>query len=299
MRHGSLFSGIGGFDLAAEWMGWENVFHCEINKFCQKILKQHFPGSILYEDIKATDFSQWKGKIDIVSGGFPCQPYSIAGKRKGDADDRHLWPEMLRAIREVQPRWVVGENVPGLINWNGGMVFKEVQTDLENAGLEVFPPITIPACSVGADHLRYRVWIIAHAGGNGYQSGQFRNDRPQKGKSQSEGGKWQRIRYDIGGNGKSRDAANTDDQGLPFFGKPGGIPQKEGQARSGIERSNGMGSEWSWISGNVEPAICRRGHGISNRVDRIKALGNAVVPQVVYQIFKAIQQYEALTTHKG
>lgn len=121
MRHGSLFSGIGGFDLAAEWMGWKNVFHCEINPFGQKVLHHYWPNAIQYSDITKTDFSKHEGTIDIISGGFPYQPYSNAGKRKGKEDERHLWPEMLRAIRQIQPRWIVGENVPGLLNWGGGI----------------------------------------------------------------------------------------------------------------------------------------------------------------------------------
>ena len=121
MKHGSLFSGIGGFDLAAEWMGWDNIFHCEWNPFGQKILKHHFPNSISYNDIKETDFTIHKGNIDIITGGFPCQPYSTAGKRKGKADERHLFPEMLRVIKEVQPTWVIGENVRGLVSWGGGI----------------------------------------------------------------------------------------------------------------------------------------------------------------------------------
>ena len=147
MRHGSLFSGIGGFDLAAEWCGWENVFHCEWNTFGQKVLKHHFPKSISYNDITKTDFTIHRGDIDIISGGFPCQPYSSAGKRLGKEDERHLWPEMLRAIREIQPSWVVGENVRGLTNWNGGLVFDEVQSDLEAEGYEVLP-FLLPACAV-------------------------------------------------------------------------------------------------------------------------------------------------------
>ena len=120
MNHGSLFSGIGGFDLAAEWAGWNNKFHCEWNPFGQKVLKHYFPNSISYYDITKTDFSIHKGTIDVLSGGFPCQPYSVAGKRLGKADERHLFPEMLRVIKEIQPRYVVGENVRGLVNWGGG-----------------------------------------------------------------------------------------------------------------------------------------------------------------------------------
>jgi hypothetical protein len=120
MTHGSLFSGIGGFDLAADWMGWDNIFHCEWNPFGQKVLKHHFPNSISYNDITKTDFSIHAGQIDILTGGFPCQPYSSAGKRLGKADERHLFPEMLRCIKEVKPKWVIGENVRGLVSWGGG-----------------------------------------------------------------------------------------------------------------------------------------------------------------------------------
>jgi DNA (cytosine-5)-methyltransferase 1 len=162
MRHGSLFSGIGGFDLAAEWMGWENIFHCEWNPFGQRVLKYHFPKSISYEDITKTDFSIHRGSIDILSGGFPCQPYSSAGKRLGKEDERHLWPEMLRAIKEIQPRWIVGENVLGIVNWSGGLVFEEVQTDLENEGYKVQAYI-LPAVSVNAPHVRQRVFFIAYS----------------------------------------------------------------------------------------------------------------------------------------
>lgn len=162
MKHGSLFSGIGGFDLAAEWMGWQNIFHCEIGEFPRKILKHHFPNSICYEDIKKTDFTKHRGEIDIISGGFPCQPYSNAGKRRGKEDDRHLWPEMLRVIREVQPRFVLGENVAGLLSWNNGMVFHEIITDLENEGYET-QAFLIPACATNAPHRRDRIWFVAYS----------------------------------------------------------------------------------------------------------------------------------------
>lgn len=116
MNHASLFSGIGGFDLAAREVGWNNVFQCEIDPFCQSVLKYYFPKTVLYEDIKRTDFTSWKGKIDVLTGGFPCQPFSVAGQRKGADDNRYLWPEMLRVIRETRPLWVIGENVAGITN---------------------------------------------------------------------------------------------------------------------------------------------------------------------------------------
>lgn len=185
MTHGSLFSGVGGFDLAAEWMGWENLFHCEINEWCQKVLRFHFPKSIQYDDITRTDFAPWRGKVDVLTGGFPCQPFSTAGKRRGAEDDRYLWPEMLRAIREIRPAWVIGENVAGILSMvqPGSEVTVESQAslfdeadketileqeyvietvcrNLEREGYSV-QPILIPACGVGAPHRRDRVWFIA------------------------------------------------------------------------------------------------------------------------------------------
>ena len=185
--HASLFSGIGGAELAAEWMGWKNVFHCEINPFGRKVLEYWYPNSISYEDITKTDFSEWRGKVNVLTGGFPCQPFSVAGKRRGSDDDRYLWPEMLRVIREVQPSWIVGENVAGILTMvQPGEetcmgcqtnIFGEVDRkrellrqeyvieiicgDLEREGYSV-QPFVIPACAVGAPHRRDRVWIIAH-----------------------------------------------------------------------------------------------------------------------------------------
>lgn len=166
-------------------MGWENLFHCEINEWCQKVLRFHFPKSIQYDDITRTDFAPWRGKVDVLTGGFPCQPFSTAGKRRGAEDDRYLWPEMLRAIREIRPAWVIGENVAGITSMvqPGSEVTVESQAslfekadketileqeyvietvcrDLEREGYTV-QPILIPACGVGAPHKRDRVWFIA------------------------------------------------------------------------------------------------------------------------------------------
>jgi len=162
MKHIGLFEGIGGFSLAARWAGWETIAWCEWNEFGQRVLRHHFPEAIGHGDITKTDFTPYADTIDILTGGFPCQPYSLAGKRKGKDDERHLWPEMLRAIREIRPRWVVGENVFGLVNWSGGLVFHEVQTDLEAAGYEVWPYV-LPAAAVNAPHRRDRIWFVAYA----------------------------------------------------------------------------------------------------------------------------------------
>ena len=185
MTHASLFSGIGGGEIAASMMGWENAFHCEIQGFPRRVLEYWHPNSQSYEDITKTDFTPWRGKIDILTGGFPCQPFSTAGKRKGAEDDRYLWPEMLRAIREIQPSWVVGENVAGILTmvqpgsefemgsentlfgedneiWERRQqyVVETICQDLEREGYSV-QPFVIPACAVGAPHRRDRVWFVA------------------------------------------------------------------------------------------------------------------------------------------
>jgi DNA-cytosine methyltransferase len=160
MKHGSLFSGIGGFDLAAEWMGWENVFHCEWMEFPRKVLDYHFPNADSHIDICKTDFKKYANKIDILTGGFPCQPFSLAGKRKGTDDERYLWGEMLRAIQEIKPKYVIAENVFGITNIDGGLVFEQVCLDLENEGYEV-QPFIICAAAKNAPHRRDRCWFIA------------------------------------------------------------------------------------------------------------------------------------------
>ena len=257
MRHGSLFSGIGGFDLAAEWCGWENVFHCEWNPFGQKVLKHHFPKSISYNDITKTNFTIHRGDIDILSGGFPCQPYSSAGKRLGKEDERHLWPEMLRAIREIQPSWVVGENVRGLTNWNGGLVFDEVQSDLEAEGYEVLP-FLLPACSVNAPHRRDRIWFVA-------------NHVKNTNSIRQEWGVYKRQPQNA--NGKQFSQSNAQYM-----------------------------QNCKWQNFPTEYPLCNGNDGLSQRLDgitfskwrneTIKAGGNAIVPQVAYQIFKSICLYQ-------
>jgi len=187
LTHGSLFSGIGGFDLASEWMGWKNVFHCEYDPFCQKVLKHHFPNSKLYKDVRKFDATNYLGRVDILTGGFPCQPFSTSGKRLGTEDERHLWPEMLRVIREVSPKYVVGENVRGLLSWSGGLVFEEVCADLEAEGYEVTPYL-LPAAGVGScPHRRDRIWFIARRDAPDTDS--ERNTPREKG-SETQGRGW-------------------------------------------------------------------------------------------------------------
>jgi DNA (cytosine-5)-methyltransferase 1 len=203
LTHIGLFEGIGGFSEAAKKVGWETIAWCEIDEFCQLVLKDLYPNAKTHSDIKTTDFTIYRGKCDILTGGFPCQPYSVAGRREGKDDERHLWPEMRRAIREVQPTWVVGENVPGIINWNAGLVFEEVQTDLEAQGYEVLTFI-LPSAGVDAPHRRDRVWFVAYSDNNGFQSGRFKQNRPETPKAKRKKNKWQRIWNDIRRNGEQK-----------------------------------------------------------------------------------------------
>jgi DNA (cytosine-5)-methyltransferase 1 len=240
MKHGSLFSGIGGFDLAAEWMGWENVFHCGWNPFGQKVLKHYWPKAISYHDITKTDFTIHRGAIDIITGGFPFQPYSSAGKRLGKDDERHLWPEMLRCIREVSPRWIVGENVRGLTNWNGGMVFDEVQADLETIGYEVLP-FLLPACAVNAPHRRDRIWFVAHAISASERANELRGLRCQNGEI---GGERTQTIYDaFGSNGSEGITTNSNSNGLNECNSNNEVNTNQGSvdALGNFNKSNGDG----------------------------------------------------------
>ena len=337
MRHGSLFSGIGGFDLAAEWMGWENVFHCEWNPFGQKILKHYWPNAESFEDITKTDFTKYEGTIDLISGGFPCQPYSTAGKRKGKNDERHLWPEMLRAIREIKPRFVVGENVRGLLSWDGGLVFDEVCAELEAIGYQV-SPVIIPACGVGAPHKRERIWFVAkNTGSNGriqrkieqkktdiweqrntcagnsdrvYLSKGFVADTSSNGyddqSTKKNNGIWKN-------NKQSRtqrkctaerfsnewDVANTDSSVQQTFNNKKRFMGKESRTKAfGGNSPESVYTKQGWDNFPTQSPVCSGDDGIPTKLDgitfskwraeSIKGYGNAIVPQVAYEIFKAI-----------
>jgi len=296
MTHASLFSGIGACDLAAEWMGWNNLFHCEWNPFGQRVLKHHFPNSISYHDITKTDFTIHRGTVDVLTGGFPCQPYSTAGKRLGKADERHLFPEMLRCIKEVKPRWVIGENVRGLVSWNGGMVFDEVCADLESEGYEV-QSFLIPAASVNAPHKRERIYFVANSVQirlqqceNTTEMGRGQKEICREGSESSNG---------IKTNGKIQNATNTNSEMLEYWNRErtyGWNNKKVG--------TESFDSTRKWENFPTQPPIRGGDDGIPEILDSISipkwrkesimAYGNAIVPQVAYQIFKTIQEYEAL-----
>ena len=294
MKHLGLFEGVGGFSLAARWAGWETLAWCEWNEFGQKVLRHHFPEAEGFGDITKADFTKYANKIDIITGGFPCQPYSTAGKRLGKEDERHLWPEMLRAIQEIQPRWVVGENVRGLISWNGGLVFHEVQVDLENQGYEV-QAFLLPACGVNAPHRRDRVWFVAYSNNKG---GSSRFGEIQK----KDGEVSKRDNNAKFSNSSDGDATNTDSKRLErriFESRENefAVPKERKSVNSINSRSN------TWENFPTVAPVCNGDDGLSNRLDfitfpkwrneSIKAGGNAIVPQVVYQIFKTMKQFEA------
>lgn len=322
MTHGSLFSGIGGFDLAAEWMGWENVFHCEINPFGQRVLKHYWPNAKLYNDITQTDFTIHRGRIDILSGGFPCQPFSQAGQRKGIEDSRHLWPQMLRSIREIQPKWILGENVYGIVNWNGGLVFDQVCADLEAEGYEI-QPVILPACAINAPHRRDRVWFIAYRTSElqqGNESGECGNNWEQD--VQQEHGKADTIKS--GAVGENGNATNSHINGFngsngkrEIHTSQGGINAQHDveqicnvsdtykcglQGISEKEKRKFTAHRNTWDIFPTQSPICSGNDGVPGELDgitfskwrkeSIKAYGNAVVPQLVYEIFKVIEKME-------
>jgi len=364
MTHASVFSGIGGPEVAAAMLGWDNLFHCEINPFCRAVLEYWFPNAKSYEDITTTDFSDWGGRVNVLTGGFPCQPFSYAGQRRGADDDRYLWPFMHRCIYQVRPDWVVCENVAGITTMveQGDVtemeaeksLFSEVDllhryrldetftlervcNDLENDGYAV-QAVVIPACAVNAPHRRDRVFIIGHRNDaeNAMCSGQLRGQNDITGDKRdirnacagdcerlcgeapgflvadadcNRGGEMDehlQPRLADGskpvGNGRERVVYDTSSE-RPQTGHRGRETGEANRDASGwYTRSDcniaGLGR---WDEFPTQSPIHRGNDGIPFplddltipaskwRTESIKAYGNAIVPQVMYEIFKAIE----------
>lgn len=373
MKHLDLFSGIGGFTLAAGWVwgdDYETVGFVDNDSYCQALLKLRFPNVPIHGDIKT-----YKGKrssADLITGGFPCQPFSAAGKREGTEDDRHLWPEMLRIIKEVQPTWVVGENVSGFTTWNDGMVFDEVLSDLENAGYET-ASVMVPASAINAPHRRDRIWIVAH--NTSKRSGTRRPERKGQKRNPTpiseSGDAANTTNESVGGLGlerkqnketaePSKPSGDAYDASIERHGKKGKVSTRRngfvgsggdapntGRKRRGERRSQGVRSastepkredtrdarskgdasnaevggarlegrkvgqerefvsyDWDANWAEVAAELCRVDDGLPARLDgyqltkprhrmeRLKGLGNAIVPQVAYQIMSAIKEIE-------
>ena len=305
LTHLSLFSGIGGLDLAAEMAGIETVGQCEWADFQTKILEKHWPNVPKWRDIRtltAESFYEKTGlrTVDIISGGFPCQPFSVAGKRVGKDDDRYLWPEMCRVIRELRPSWILGENVPGIVN----LALDTVLSDLENEGYSA-QAFIVPACGVDAPHKRERVAIVAYAVNRSStmcRNRKFSDSSEDAGKGNDNGRGTEGIiqgerrpdesRTDRMDDGISEGihSASADSEGI-------GLERLSSEqiCRGGVLQTSTNGTvriHSPWQNWPNEPKICRVADGIPNRVDRIKSLGNAVVPQQFYIFFKLIADIE-------
>ena len=317
--HLSLFSGIGGLDLAAEMAGFQTVGQCEWADYPIKVLEKHWPDVPRWRDIRTLtkeSFYECTGlrTVDLVSGGFPCQPFSVAGKQKGKGDDRYLWPEMLRVVRELAPGWVVGENVPGILR----IAAADVVQDLEREGYNVVV-FDFEAAAVGAPHRRERVAFVANRGNAGSRTPQCGPDgcRPAGIESRELF-----TQYEPGGH--STAVGHADSQGLQRSQQPGAFirGQTSGAAsqygedfsnpddRGGAVRRDGefpaaskpqrgwdyyRGRTPEYVTGQwwaAEPGVGRVAYGIPSRVDRLKCLGNAVVPQQFYPVFRAIMEVE-------
>lgn len=277
-----LFSGIGGFSLGLERTGgFETVAFCEIDPFCQKVLKKHWPEVPIFEDVRTLDY---EGSVDVISGGYPCQPFSLAGKREGTKDDRHLWPAMFNLIKKYRPAWVIGENVAGHINMGLDSVLADLES--EGYGSRVF---VIPACAVDAKHRRDRLWIVAND--DSQRSGTPRTSETQKGptvKASSTGEQSRPLAHAESkqnrGLQQPRLLSNTGTGSQKAMANSESVYAQRQQNRSGEEQSRG-GCRWE-----PEPAVGRVVNGLSGRVDRLKGLGNAVVPQIPEIIGDAILQ---------
>jgi len=259
MTHGSFFTGIAGFDIAAEEAGFENVFQVENNDFCQKLLNKRFPNAERYKDIYEFNGYKYVGRMDIISGGFPCQTYSVSGKGKMDS---RLWKEMFRCIREIKPRWVVAENVLGLVTRKGGVALEMVCADLESEGYTVLPPLILPSCAIDADHRRERVWIVAYSFGLGCKVQEDNTGSSTKENRHKEGTVKKRFKW-------SSETAPLDSYSNTFL---------------------------QFESEFCEPPIFGVDDGLSKRLDedRLKSVGNTIHPGLAYRIFKAIKEIDNL-----
>lgn len=304
MRVLDLFSGIGGFSLGLESAGMETVAFCEQDKFCQKVLAHHWPTLPIHSDITELNGYEYRGSVELVCGGFPCQPFSVAGKRLGKEDDRALWPEMLRVIREVAPRWVIGENVSGIIP----MELDQVLSDLEGEGYTCWT-FVIPACAVDAHHRRDRVWIVAHAHSNSERDVAINAETPRQMVAHPHGSRQQQGDEALAGRSSEQPngaciqstQANVSDPNKSRLQRwlQDGIAYQAGWEVKGDGLATQRGAKWKggrdgyWAT---EPDVGRVVNGVPNRSHRLKALGNAVVPPLVAEIGRIIMDYD---THQS
>lgn len=284
MKALSLFSGIGGLDLAAHWAGIETVAFCEREPFPQKVLRKHWPHIPIYDDVCELTKERLEadgidyGAIGIIHGGYPCQPFSVAGDRKGADDDRHLWPEVFRLIQTIKPRWFVGENVAGHVTLGLDIVL----ADLESIGYE-WETFVLPALSVGAPHRRDRVFIVANSYGKRWEKHYTSSIRKELGQRA-----WRDFETILSN-------ANC---------KPGlQANQTVSSIRTGRQSWDDVG--WSgggYVSGTYwdvfKPPVFGVADGLPYHMDRVTALGNAVVPEQIYPILTALKMIDDLIQAK-
>lgn len=300
LTHLSLFTGIGGLDLAAEWAGMRTVGQCEWAEYPTKVLERHWPDVPRWKDIRTLtkeSFYERTGlySVDVISGGFPCQPFSTAGKRRGREDDRYLWPEMVRVIEELRPAWVIGENVAGII----GLALDSVLSDLEGKGYAT-RTFLIPASGVGAPHQRYRTAIVACSESASREGLPVRKTEEEPGPGIrgdvcntpgqglphrpgiQVGGQQEKLESERPGSHVPHTGSRQTVRGFKFCESTGKTPGEAHYKRRGKAEYEG----WKWWE--AEPGVGRVADGVPNRVDRLKCLGNAAVPQQFYPVFRAV-----------
>ena len=281
-----LFSGIGGFSVGLERAGFKTVAFCEIDKYCGLVLKKHWKDIKIYHDVREITKQQLEADgcelPEVITGGFPCQPFSVAGRQKGSGDNRYLWPEMFRVIKEFKPRWIIAENVRGIINIQDGVVFENVCTDLESQGYET-QTFIIPAAGVGAPHRRDRVWIVANSRRT------IRGQQSSRNKESTGSGASQETKRSADSDSFARSSerekimANTH------------IERLEGQLRSKLQgtregfTNSSKRTQRQW---DIEPDVGRVADGVQGRIHRLKGLGNSIVPQIAEEIGRAILKAE-------
>ena len=330
MNHLDLFSGIGGFSIGLEKVGFNTIAFCEKEDYCRMLLQKHWKGVKIYNDIKeckGKEIKETYGRVDILTGGFPCQPYSVAGKQKGTADDRYLWPEMFRVIKEVQPTFVIAENVRGIINIQDGMVFETVCSDLESEGFEI-QTFIIPAAGVGAPHKRERVWIVGYSKHNGSLTSEIKrgdnkiNDRTEeredttfkperagrsrdneimentrrklherssvREKNEDEIKKENANKFERSSSESASNVANTkSEQSISKYYR-----EQPGETSEQEQIKSGGSNSWTlreanWLS---EPNVGRVVNGVPGRAHRLRGLGNAIVPKIAEEIGRSIMK---------
>ena len=330
MNHLDLFSGIGGFSIGLEKVGFNTIAFCEKEDYCRMLLQKHWKGVKIYNDIKeckGKEIKETYGRVDILTGGFPCQPYSVAGKQKGTADDRYLWPEMFRVIKEVQPTFIIAENVRGIINIQDGMVFETVCADLESEGFEI-QTFIIPAAGVGAPHKRERVWIVGYSKHNGSLTSEIKrgdnkiNDRTEeredttfkperagrsrdneimentrrklherssvREKNEDEIKKENANKFERSSSESASNVANTkSEQSISKYYR-----EQPGETSEQEQIKSRGSSSWTlreanWLS---EPNVGRVVNGVPGRAHRLRGLGNAIVPKIAEEVGRSIMK---------